>query len=78
LSSDVQSGSLEPVHSVVIESRQTKRPIWRVVGDRKQVCDRLFAPLLRICSLPRPPSPICSLLSGTGQRQNVGGLVWPR
>jgi len=28
--------------------------IWRVVtGDRKLVCDRPFAPLLRICSSPR-------------------------
>jgi len=43
--------------------------------DRKLVCDRPFALLLRICSLPRAPSPNCALLSGTIQRQNVGGLV---
>jgi len=31
-------------------------------GDRKLVCDRPFAPLLRICSSPRAPSSICALL----------------
>jgi len=48
------------------------------IGNRKLVCDRPFAPLLRICSSPRAPSPICALLSGTVQRKYVGGLIWPR
>jgi len=44
-------------------------------GDRKLIFDWTFAPLLRICSSPRAPSSICALLSGTVQRQYVGGLV---
>jgi len=44
-------------------------------GDRKLVCDRPLAPLLRTCSSSRAPSLICALLSGTVQRQYVGGLV---
>jgi len=47
-------------------------------NDRKLGCDRLFDPLLRICSLPRAPGPICALLSRTVQCQYVGGLVWPK
>jgi len=47
-------------------------------GDMKLVCDRPFAPLLRICSSPRAPSPICALLSKTVQCQYVGGLVWSK
>jgi len=47
-------------------------------GGRKLVCGRPFAPLLRICSSPRAPSPICALLSGTVQRQYVGSLVCPK
>jgi len=31
LSSDVERSCLKPDHSVIIESRQTKCPIWRVV-----------------------------------------------
>jgi len=52
--------------------------LWGGIGDRKLVIDRSFAPLLRICSLPRAPSPTCALLSGTIQRQYVVGLVWLR
>jgi len=42
------------------------------IGDRKLVCDWLFAPLLHNCSLLRAPSPInCALLcvSVIGQQQ---------
>jgi len=69
LLSDVQCSSFEPVHSVIIESRQTKcHHLEDGTGDRKLVCDRLFAPLFRICSSPSTLSPICALLSGTAQR----------
>jgi len=76
VSSDVECSFFKPVHSVIIEIRQTKFSIWRMdTGDRKLVCDRPFAHLLRICSLPGAPSPICALFSGMVKRQCVGGLV---
>jgi len=31
LLSDVECSYFKPVHSVIVESRQTKSPIWRVV-----------------------------------------------
>jgi len=43
-------------------------------GNRKLVCNRPFAPLLRICSSPRAPSPICALLSGIQQLNNNAQL----
>jgi len=48
------------------------------IKDKKLVCGRPFASLLRSCSLPRKPTLIWALLSGTVQCQYVGGLVRPR
>jgi len=46
-------------------------------GDRRLVCYWPFVLLLRICSSPRAPSPLCVLLSGTVQYQYIGDLFDP-
>jgi len=56
--------------STVSSSRAAKPsvPFGGGTWDKRLVCDRPFAPLLCICSLPRAPV----------QHQYVGNLVWPR
>jgi len=78
ISSDAKFCCLKPVHTPQCHHRELPNQVFHLEGDtgnRKLVCDWPFASLLRICSSPRAPSPICALLSGTVQRQYVGGLV---
>jgi len=74
VSSDVVCSCFKPVHSAI--SRAAKPSVLFRGWYREQETSMWSAlcSSARICTSPRSPSPICALLSGTVQRQYVGGL----